>query len=145
MAKDIDLLPWILGAMLAVGAAAAAASDVAPAPAPAAPNARKQLPPGQVWECQVDGQRVFSDTRCGAHASVRHLSELNLMASSAPAGYDRPPRTGYYPPSPAMDEPAPYPSDDEAGYTGPSVIVRERLRREQARRDHRPRARAARP
>ena len=116
MAKDTDLLPWVLGAMLALGAVAATAvdlSDPTPGGAPTVPNtagsaskaqaapsaasavhaaapaalspvavatnARPQLPPGQVWECDVNGQRVFSDVQCGTHATVRRLTELNVF------------------------------------------------------------------
>lgn len=37
------------------------------------------LPRGQVWECVVNGQRTFSDVRCGAHSTIRQLSQLNIM------------------------------------------------------------------
>jgi hypothetical protein len=43
------------------------------------PNSVGLLPRGQVWECVVNGQRTFSDVRCGAHSSVRQLSQLNVM------------------------------------------------------------------
>ena len=99
MAEDTDLLPWVLGGMLALGAVAAIAvgvPDSTPGNAPTAPiatsahieptgpstvsaahsaaaanlspvvvapNARPQLPTGQVWECNLNGQRVFSYTQ----------------------------------------------------------------------------------
>jgi hypothetical protein len=43
-----------------------------------------QLPAGQVWQCLVNGQKVFSDKRCGHDASVRQLSDVNMM-QAAPA------------------------------------------------------------
>jgi hypothetical protein len=103
----------------------------------------------------INGQRVFSDAQCGAHASVRQLSELNVMdrppARAAPQPYSRDPGPApAYPPSPPptdagmMDEPEPegsYPI-----YTAPSVVVvRERGRRNHPHRVHHPQPRAARP
>jgi hypothetical protein len=41
--------------------------------------AEPPLPPGQVWQCTIDGQKTFSDKRCGAAASVRRLNEVNRM------------------------------------------------------------------
>jgi hypothetical protein len=89
----------------------------------------------------IDGQRVFSDAQCGAHASVRQLSELNVMDSSVapargaplPYGRDPGPAPGYYPPPlPASD------GDESKGsdplYTSPQVIVV----RERGRHDHVP-------
>jgi hypothetical protein len=169
MVEETDLLPWILGAALALTAAAATAvglpDPTAPPSAPvaaaasnkqAAPNtaaatppvhadlspvavspaARAQLPPGQVWQCEVGGQRVFSDTQCGAHATVRQLSELNVFDSStayaqrAPRPYG--PGPGYYPqPETASEAP---PDDSDANYpvyTGtPVVVVHDHLHRD---------------
>jgi hypothetical protein len=192
MVEDTDLLPWILGGALALGAVAATAGGLSdpttppaapvvaaastqqalpsatPATRPAAqvelspvvvaPTARAQLPPGQVWECDVGGQRVFSDTQCGAHAAVRQLNELNVIDSSA-AYAQRAPRPyspGYYPqPGPGYGrEPVPAgdtPSDDSDAnnqiYTGtPVVVVHDRWRRDHlAHRGNHPQARAARP
>jgi hypothetical protein len=186
MAEDIDLLPWILGGALALGAVAATAvglsdptspptapvvaaavstKQVAPSEttaAPAAhvdlspvvvsPAARAQLPPGQVWECELGGQRVFSDTQCGAHATVRQLSELNVIDSST--AYARvPPRPhgpspGYYP-QPEVAGEAP-PDDSDANYPvysgTPVVVVHDRRRRDHpAHRGNHPQARPARP
>lgn len=185
MAEDTDLLPWVLGGLLALGAAATVVladtdARVPPAaalavPAPAAPispnaaaamralesdlspvavspNARPQLPPGHVWECEIGGQRVFSDTRCGAHAAVRQLSDLNLMDSqdAYPHRASRP-----YNPAPDHYEPPPPPSDagSDAADTGyplyegsPVIVVRERGRRDHyPRRGSRPHPRAAHP
>jgi hypothetical protein len=190
MAEDTDLLPWVLGGMLALGAVAAIAvglPDGTPGGAPAAPhtaasastarpvtsaaaaahpaapadlspvvvatNARPQLPPGQVWECDVNGQRVFSDVQCGTHATVRQLSELNVIDSAAaygrgtPRAYGYGPGPGYYPqPAPASEAP---PDDSDAGgdpiYTQ-VVVVRDRVRRDQqAHHSTRPHPRAAHP
>src|ERR1700722_2216700 len=49
--------------------------------------ARTPLPPGQVWQCVIDGERIFSDAPCGEHASIRQLRELNVM--------DAPPAQSY--------------------------------------------------
>ena len=64
----------------AVPPPAAPATAVAQAPRDAA-AARPQLPSGQVWQCVIDGGRVFSDAPCGEHASIRRLSDLNVMDS----------------------------------------------------------------
>jgi hypothetical protein len=83
---------------------------------------RTPLPPGQVWQCVIDGERIFSDAPCGAHASIRQLRELNVM--------DSPPAQSYayaYPyapvsaPAPAF-APAPADDSDYADYWGPDVL-----------------------
>src|SRR5579859_2234911 len=98
-------------------AIAAASSEVAAAP-------RAQLPPGQVWQCVVEGQRIFSDAPCGANASIRHLKDLNVMdpVPVAPA-----PAYGYGYPAPyasAPYAPAPETADVEPDYSygGPEVV-----------------------
>lgn len=84
--------------------------------------ARTALPPGQVWQCVIDGERIFSDAPCGEHASIRQLRELNVM--------DSPPAQSYayaYPyaplsaPAPAY---APVPADDSdyADNWGPDLL-----------------------
>jgi hypothetical protein len=148
MAEDTDLLPWVLGAMLALGTVAAIAvglPDPTPAGAPTAPHAavsagtlqaapsaahpaastspvpatKPQLPAGQVWECELNGQRVFSDVQCGTHATVRQLPQLNVFDPSAAYARDTPRPYGYAggpgehsPPMPANDAP---PEDAEGG------------------------------
>jgi hypothetical protein len=103
-------------------------------------NARPQLPPGQVWECDINGQRVFSDVQCGSHATVRQLRDLNVMDSSTapqPYGYGAP-YPGYrYPPPPAASPPPPvyYPDEAPADYSGDPyvgdsyIVVHDRYRR----------------
>jgi hypothetical protein len=166
MPRDVDLLPWILGGCLAIGAAVVTAGALsAPqgppaasaAPAPVAPppalgaatavsassasadispivmssNARQRLPPGQVWQCEVNGRRVFSDVQCNTHATVRQLSEPNVMASSYPYGSSYPPGVDAATPSdyaPSMDEAAADYSND--AYVGEQyVVVRDRKHR----------------
>ena len=138
MAKDTELLPWILGgSLLAIVAiasgialtnttvsssvnlqshvpshvpsqvpiqvAAIASPPVAPPTIPTRPavqpTAHVGLPPGNIWECVLNGQRTFSDAPCGERPSIRQLSELNLMDSTGipPAVLYDPPRTGYAP------------------------------------------------
>ena len=130
-----------------------ASADVVAAPQPPASTTSVaspalELPAGGVWECVVNGQKVFSDRRCGNGASVKQLGDLNVM--DAPA---LPPQASYgmYPPgyAGAAYPPAPsYPDDQDDGanvssdsYPGPQVIAaRERARREHlGRRDNRAR------
>jgi hypothetical protein len=189
MVEDTDLLPWVLGGMLALGAAAAIAvglPDPTPAGAPTTPNtatstsavqavpsaasaahaaapaelapvvasknARPQLPPGQVWECQVNGQRVFSDVQCGTHATVRQLTEPNVFAAGAAYGRGTPrpygdgPGPGYYPQA-ASEAP---PDDSDAGGGDPIstqvIVVHDRVHRDQlAHHGNHPHPRAAHP
>ncbi len=127
----------------------AASADVSPVVL--STSARPLLPRGQVWECDIDGQRVFSDVQCGAHATVRQLTELNVIDSAAayPRGAPRPdgyaPGPGYYPQPVPSEAP---PNDSDAGdplYTQ-VIVVRDRLHREQlARHASRPHPRAAPP
>jgi len=97
----------------------APATAAAQAPRAAA-AARPQLPPGQVWQCVIDGGRVFSDAPCGEHASIRRLSDLNVMDS---------PRQGdayaysYAPVHPPAETFAPAPSDDSDYADYPSADV----------------------
>jgi hypothetical protein len=97
------------------------------APPTIQPAAHDALPPGTVWECVVDGERTFSDAPCGAHSSIRQLSELNLMDSARArsvsyVGYDQgyaPPTTDQYPP-------------DLVNYTNVNtevIVIDERMRR----------------
>jgi hypothetical protein len=39
----------------------------------------------QIWQCVNNGQKTFSDSPCGADASVHQLSEINRMDSTAAA------------------------------------------------------------
>jgi hypothetical protein len=160
-----DLLPWILGGLLLaaaipaviavtgspneivrpVAAAVAAAptpsaADI-PAPAAAPPPltaqpARPGLPPGQVWQCIVNGQKTFSDSPCGEGASIRQLNEVNRMDVTPVAPVARypvyPASAPYYPP-PAEQDP---PQSDNGYISGQTVIINERARREHNARLH---------
>ena len=33
----------------------------------------------QIWECVIDGQRIFSDNRCGEKPSLRRIGPINTM------------------------------------------------------------------
>jgi hypothetical protein len=96
---------------------------------------RSALPPGQVWECVVNGQKIFSDSRCGESASIRQLGELNRMDATPvlPAAVYRPPDAGY-----ALPPPEPYaPEFANDPYVSEQVIViNERTRREHMSRWH---------
>ncbi|HEX4153792.1 MAG TPA: hypothetical protein VHY75_16415 [Steroidobacteraceae bacterium] len=105
-----------------------AAPAVAAVPAPTArPSADDpELPSGQVWECVVNGQKVFSDRRCGRDAAVKQLGNLNTMEVPAavpgnPYGPYHPAYGGAaYPPPSAQDDPDDY--GDTAGDSYPSPL-----------------------
>jgi hypothetical protein len=110
------------GAVLSSAAApppARAASGGARAPQ-AATVARTPLPAGQVWQCVIDGERIFSDAPCGEHASIRQLRELNVMDAPPPRSYPVP----YAPPSAPAPTFAPAPPDDSdyADPWGPELL-----------------------
>jgi hypothetical protein len=113
-------------------ASASAASDragpVFPAPTSTASvkPAEPPLPPGQVWQCTIDGQKTFSDKRCGVGASVRQLNEVNRMDPTPESNIH------FYGGAPAYSQGAgsmpggqegatPYAADEI--YSGPPVIV----------------------
>jgi hypothetical protein len=102
---EADLLPWILGGLVAVIAVVGlivasinrddsevrsptirpAAESVAPNPTPFRPAlvASGAMPmvgtPRRVWECVSNGQKTFSDAPCGVGSTVRELSPINRM------------------------------------------------------------------
>jgi len=117
----------------AAAASGAELPDQAGAPAgpKVAPASRSQLPPGQVWQCVIDGQKVFSDSPCGEHASIRRLRDLNVM--DAPAAPSYPYGYPYSPPYYARDTSAEAPQADEPDYDAGSpavLLIRDRLRRD---------------
>jgi hypothetical protein len=86
---------------------------VNPVPPPAIqPTAGAAPPPTKIWQCTVNGQRIFSDAPCGAGASVHQLSEINRMDPtpvprnpvyfypSPPPAYSPAPEEDYVPPAP---------------------------------------------
>jgi hypothetical protein len=84
--------------------------------------ARSPLPAGQVWQCVIDGERIFSDAPCGEHASIRQLRELNVMDAPPPRSY---PYTVPYAPSTAPAAtfaPATPDDSDYADPWGPEVL-----------------------
>jgi hypothetical protein len=138
----------------AVPGAAPAAHSAAPAdpsPVVVSTNARRQLPPGHVWECDFNGQRVFSDTQCGKHATVRQLTEPNVFDSNAAYGrgtsrpYGNGPAPGYYPqPLPTSETP---PEDSDGGdpiYTQ-VIVLRDQRRDPLAHHGNHPHPRAGHP
>jgi len=81
---------------------------------------RPSLPAGQVWQCIRDGQRIFSDARCGDGATIRQLNDVNRM-DAAPVS--RAP--SYPPPFDAYEAPV----DPDPGYVTQTVTVVDRLPR----------------
>jgi len=62
-----------------------AGPPTAPTPAPtlAAAQIQTAAPPiepnSQIWECTINGQKTFSDTRCGDKSSLREIGPTNRM------------------------------------------------------------------
>jgi hypothetical protein len=99
--RDSDIFPWLPGAVLLLGAAAAVvgvyrsnvAAPVATVESPqvqapvAAPSSSiaasaTPVPAGpthHVWECELGGQRIYTDQRCGDASSLREIGEPNRM------------------------------------------------------------------
>ncbi len=164
--EQIDLLPWIFSGLLIAVAVPAVmaltggtkvtpqaprvamvASDsvntvpvpIPPAPlpatvAPVAPVAPESAT--QIWQCVSNGQKTFSDSPCGAGASVHQLSEINRMDAtpvSHTTAYSAYPSLNYAAAPPDQDT-----SDvDGGGYSTSQVIaVSERQRREHSHRTH---------
>jgi hypothetical protein len=72
--------PAPLTTPIAPAVSAPATRSITPAVAAGAQSAvRPALPVGQVWQCVVNGQKVFSDTACGDGATIRQLSDVNGM------------------------------------------------------------------
>jgi len=78
---------------------------------------RSSLPAGQVWQCVRNGERIFSDARCGDGATIRQLNDVNRMdavsASRAPS---------YAPSFDAYEAPV----DPDPGYATQAVTVVDR-------------------
>src|ERR1700733_6515257 len=51
----------------------------APARAPIADDAAPTLVNNPIWQCEVNGHKIFADSPCGAGASIRALNETNRM------------------------------------------------------------------
>ena len=162
--NETDFLRWILGGFLIVGGTIPTVATTAPTNTPVAnaaalpnhaaviaqvpttvpttptplavqPTSRPALPPGQVWECVVNGQRTFSDVRCGDHAAIRQLSETNRMEATPvlPVWVYPPPDAGY-PRAPAEQN---TPESDNDVYASEQVyLINERIRREHSARHH---------
>jgi hypothetical protein len=121
---------------------ATGAPATGPASADASANGGSQLPSGEVWQCMVNGQKIFSDKRCGNGASVRQIGDINVMDVPAPAPYGMY-RPGYagapYPAGPSYPDDQDDSGVDSDGYVGQQLIVaRERARREHHRQDNHP-------
>jgi hypothetical protein len=105
------------------------------------PTKPPPLPAGQVWQCVINGQRTFSDSPCGAGASIRQLNAVNGMEGAVPApnypypaygpsaGYD--PRSGYTP-APGYDPDSQGQDAPIEGVYGSNqlLVLEERRRRE---------------
>jgi hypothetical protein len=105
---------------------------VYPEPSPAAqPAASPGPPPAKIWQCTVNGQRIFSDSPCGPGASLRQLSEVNRMD---PTPEPRNPIYVYPSPPPAYfpapaDEYVPPPPPTPFYATQPGLLLFNRARR----------------
>lgn len=108
-----------------------AAAVAAPAVAATAYASEPELPAGQVWECEIAGQRIFSDKPCGAHPAIRTLGATNVMDPAdmprADAGHY--PSAAYQPPQGFTDD-----GDEEEqvepteAYGAPIVVLPDRHR-----------------
>jgi len=111
---------------------------VAPAreePPPAAPVVATADPaplpePPQIWQCESNGQKVFSDSRCGTDAAPIQLNDMNRMDATPASARQADVRQAYdygyapdYPPDHPPDHPPDYPPNyADPIYTGPLVI-----------------------
>lgn len=85
-------------AMPLVAAAVAAAPIPGPAPAPdpalalepVQPAGEAMAPSSQIWECTVNGQKTFSDKRCGGNAELREIRPINVMNPAPMLPLNRP-------------------------------------------------------
>jgi hypothetical protein len=68
----------------------------------------------------IDGGRVFSDAPCGEHASIRRLSDLNVMDSPQQGDAYAYSYAPTHAPAAALP-PAPADDSDYADYPGPDV------------------------
>jgi hypothetical protein len=107
-------------------------STAAPAQAPAPTLAVAQMhnvtPPivqhRQIWECTINGQKTFSDYRCGDKASLREIGPINIMdptpAVPHPRSYaqESSAQPRYYEPSQQADS---YPSEQQSADDSYSV------------------------
>jgi hypothetical protein len=80
-----------------------------------------------VWQCVIDGGRVFSDAPCGEHASIRRLSDLNVMDSPQPGDAYAYSYTPTHAPG-ATSAPAPADDSDYADYPPDGAWVYGRAR-----------------
>jgi hypothetical protein len=116
-----------------------AAPVVVPVQALAATQLQTVTPPieqsTQIWECAINGQRTFSDKRCGEKPSPRKIGPINTM-DPAPIFRSNPsyePQSGY---------PAEYPESSEQQLADNSYPVyvgvpyHERRRPDRARPSH---------
>jgi hypothetical protein len=116
-------------------AAAAALPPVATALVPPTGAASRGLPSGQVWECTVNGQKVFSDKRCGEGSIIRQLGPTNTMdpAPMLPAALPHPWAPSYPPVD--YDESPPQP-EEASNWSRGAVVIIGNGRREHSHRPH---------
>jgi hypothetical protein len=160
--EQIDFFPWILGGlviaitipvvmalsrsanepirdprltMAAPSSVGAVATYVRPALLPTTVAAVPSQPPTRIWQCASNGQKTFSDSPCGADASVQQLSEINRM-DVAPVSH-----LSTYPAYSSVNyDPAPTDQYMADGYVGSSssqlIVISERERREHIHKAH---------
>lgn len=100
----------------------AAAPVVVPVQALAAAQLETVTPPieqsTQIWECSIDGQRTFSDKRCGEKPSLRKIGPINTMD---PAPIFR--SNSYYEPQSSYAAQYPDPSEQQLADNSYPVYV----------------------
>jgi hypothetical protein len=160
--EQIDFFPWILGGLVVAVAipavmalsrsvdgpirdpklTIAAPSSVNPVPTtmrpaslPATVVPVPSQSPTRIWQCASNGQKTFSDSPCGADASLRQLSAINRM-DVAPASH-----VATYPVYSSLNyDPVPMYQSAADGYVGSAssqlVVISERERREHIHRAH---------
>jgi hypothetical protein len=90
MDKGRKFRPWILGGL---SMAAFAIAIGVGWPTLAVAQNQRVTPPieqhRQIWECTINGQKTFSDHRCGDKASLREIGPINIMDSTPILSHSR--------------------------------------------------------
>lgn len=123
MDRRRSLLPWILSGLMIATASVAATPAPDSAPRPDAPVAQTQAPNPppeskvQIWECTINGQRTFSDHRCGVNSTLHEIGAINRMDSTPPTALVL--AHPYEPKQGSQSDEDSYPSDQEESDSDP--------------------------